>query len=151
MSQAYQNMQGIFSFNLGVILLAILHGTTYCNGAYEAGSPGADWSNLQSEIVMEKLLKLMHDPEKAIKDMVPKNERKANIRCNDRKECANPVLPEVKNILGDEKYLDMIYGARSYRNIQQSYSNIWPDMPKFVRLTFHDCVKEGDGKSGCNG
>ena len=144
-------MKHICRFNLGIILLVLLHGATYCNGAYEAGSPGANWTDLQSEIVMEKLLKLMHDPEKAIKNMVPKFQRQNKTRCDDRKECSKPILPEVKKILGDENYLDMIYEARSYRNIQQSYANIWPDMPKFVRLTFHDCVKEGDGKSGCNG
>ena len=98
---------------------------------------------------MEKILKLMHDPRKAIMDIVPK--KTGNQPCASIKECKNPALPEVKNILGEENYKRMIFDARFYESKQNSEANIWPDMPKFVRLTFHDCVKEEDGKTGCNG
>ena len=144
-------MQSVYRFSLGIVLFVLLHGGTYCDGAYKSGNPGADWSDTQSEIVMEKLLKLMHDPNKAILDIVPEKKRRNKTQCSTTTECKNPALPEVKQILGDEKYLDMIYDATFYENKKQRYSNIWPDMPKFVRLTFHDCVKEGDGRAGCNG
>ena len=143
-------MQSLFWYSLGTVLLLILHLGTHCDGAYEPGNRGANWSGKQSKTVMKKLLKIMHDPSKAIMDIVPKTNNSSR-PCNMINECKNPALPEVKNILGDEKYKDMIYQAYSYRNLQNQYKSIWPDMPKFVRLTFHDCVKEEGGKTGCNG
>ena len=46
---------------------------------------------------------------------------------------------------------DLADQTRDYKKVQRNVENIWPDMPKFIRLAFHDCVREKDGIAGCNG
>ena len=111
-----------FAWNLGLLYVVVVFLIT-CEGA--PGQPGAQWTEQQAKITMEKILRLMYNPRKAISDIYKGIEL--------------------------TQYDDLAAQVGAYKGIQRNFENIWPDMPKFIRLAFHDCVKEKDGVTGCNG
>ena len=113
-----------FAWNVGLLFVVVVFLTT-AEGAYVPGQPGAQWTEEQANITMEKILRLMYDPKKAIYD--------------------------IRNRVTLTQYATLADETRWYKKIQRNVENIWPDMPKFIRLAFHDCVREKDGIAGCNG
>ena len=121
-----------FAWNVGLLFVVVVFLTT-AEGAYVPGQPGAQWTEEQANITMEKILRLMYDPKKAIYDI------------------RNRVTLKrwTSDTMDDGR--DLADQTRDYKKIQRNVENIWPDMPKFIRLAFHDCVREKDGIAGCNG
>ena len=113
-----------FAWNIGLLFVVVVF-VSICEGAYVPGQPGAQWTEEQANITMEKILMLMYGPRKAISDIIKRNTL--------------------------TQYDDLADEAAAYKGIQRNVENIWPDMPKFIRLAFHDCVREKDGIAGCNG
>ena len=113
-----------FAWNLWLLYVVVVFLIT-CEGAYVPGQPGAQWTEQQAKITMEKILRLMYNPRKAISDIYKGIEL--------------------------TQYDDLAAQVGAYKGIQRNFENIWPDMPKFIRLAFHDCVREKDGVTGCNG
>ena len=113
-----------FAWNVGLLYVVVVFVIT-CEGANVPGQPGAQWTEQQAKITMEKILRLMYNPRKAISD--------------------------IYNGKTLRQYDGLAAQALAYKGIQRNFENIWPDMPKFIRLAFHDCVREKDGVTCCNG
>ena len=112
-----------------VVLLGITNIARAENEEYVPGNPGAEWSIEEMLAVKHVLHQILRDPETALED-VPEGPHGSLDQTFTGKEIYDRYNIE----LGD----------------QDLQTALLPDVPKLVRLAFHDCVPD-DETGGCNG
>ena len=113
------------------LLLVVLLSITYNARAeeYVPGNPGAEWSIEEMLAVKHLLHQILGDPVTALED-VPEGPHGSLDQTFTGKE----IYDRYNEVLGDQDLQDALL----------------PDVPKLVRLAFHDCVPD-DETGGCNG
>ena len=111
-----------------LFLIAFFDLSIIANAVYVPGTPGAEWSVEEMLAVKHLLHKILNKPEEALK-RVPEGPHGSL----DQKFTGQEMFDRYKKF-GDIKLKDAVL----------------PDIPKLVRLAFHDCVPDSE-TGGCNG
>ena len=102
-----------FAWNLWLLYVVVVFLIT-CEGAYVPGQPGAQWTEQQAKITMEKILRLMYNPRKAISD--------------------------IYNGKTLRQYDDLAAQARAYKGIQRNFENNLKKQNFFKIQKKHMCL-----------
>ena len=123
-------------FSVGMCIWVPRPGPPVPGGPYEPGTPGANWNRDEMIAIRGQLTAILRRPYTAL-FKVP----------------GGPVtflegkVSNWKTITGRDIYMRYARGDNDMRRLREA---VIPNIAKFVRLSFHDCLKDTE-TGGCNG
>jgi len=112
---------------LGHCVLALVLVAPAIMADYVPGTPGGSWTTEELGMVKAKINWVIDNPEDAMMSLTKDSKRETR------------------------RLQNKIRGTMSFFRKKDNLDSIIPTAAKFVRLTFHDCLKETDTGAGCNG